>query len=215
MVKENEVRELLAPFRLQLSSKQIDKLLAYLDLLMRWNSKINLTAIVDAGTAVTRHFGESLYLAIFVKLEGLLLDIGSGAGFPGLALKIAFPGLEVTLLEPVAKKRAFLKEVARVCEMESVEVRPQRLEEFVRLGVRAVRFDAATSRAVGKLRRLIPQAVECLKPNGGLYLWLGQDQGQEAARAAMSLIEWSDPIPMPLAEKRQIWCGRRMRRNRE
>jgi len=205
-VSESEARELLSSFGLQLSSEQIAKLLTYLELLLRWNKKINLTAIRSPDECVTRHFGESLYLTRFVELEGSLLDVGSGAGFPGLALKIAFPRLQVTLLEPVGKKRAFLKEAARVCGMESVEVRSDRLEEFLGLG-ETMRFAAATSRAVGRLSHLVPQAAECLRPGGGLYLWLSQDQAREAAAGGRNVIEWADPIPIPLSMKRQIWRG--------
>ncbi len=209
MLIEGQVHELLSPFGLELTSEQIAKLADYLELLLRWNTRINLTAIRSPDECVTRHFGESLYLARFVELEGGLLDIGSGAGFPGLALKIAFPRLRVTLLEPVGKKRAFLKEAARVCRMEPVEVRSERLEEFLGRGAENVQFDAVTSRAVGKLRRIIPLAARCLRPGGGLYLWLSQGQGQEAAAAGTPLIDWTDPISIPLGHWRQIWRGRR------
>ncbi len=131
-MSESEVRELLRPFGLPLTSDEMNRLQAYLELLLRWNSRINLTSVRDARECVTRHFGESLYLSRFVHLEGRLLDIGSGAGFPGLALKITFPKLHVTLLEPAGKKRAFLKEVARACEMDLVEVRSERLSEFAK-----------------------------------------------------------------------------------
>ena len=124
------LRQLLEPFGVDLSSAQADQILAYLHLLLRWNEKINLTAIRDPEECVTRHFGESLFLAGHRQLHGDLLDIGSGAGFPGLALKIVFPGISVTLLEPVAKKRAFLKEAARACGFSQVAVRGERLEEF-------------------------------------------------------------------------------------
>ena len=97
MLGETTVRQLLRPFGLDLSSNQIGQLSAYLELLVRWNQKINLTAIRDRETCVTRHFGESLYLGRSAELDGRLLDIGSGAGFPGLSLKILFPGLVVTL----------------------------------------------------------------------------------------------------------------------
>ena len=211
MVTEDQACELLLPFGLQLTSEQIAKLLTYLDLLMRWNTKINLTAIRSPEECITRHFGESLYLARFVELKGSLLDIGSGAGFPGLALMIAFPRLQVTLLEPVGKKRAFLKDVARLCEvLQSVRIRPERLDEFLLSSIGSAQFEAATSRAVGGLRELIPNAVRCLKPNGCVFLWLSQDQGQEAVAAGRDLIDWTDPIPIPLARQRQIWCGRRI-----
>src|SRR5205814_3132249 len=131
VLTERDVRDLLAPFDLDLSSHQVGQVITYLDLLLRWNSKINLTAVRTPQECVTRHFGESLYLSRWVELRGANLDIGSGAGSPGLALNITWPGLGTTLLEPVAKERAFLKEVARACCMEAVEVRSERMEEFV------------------------------------------------------------------------------------
>src|SRR5262249_32521049 len=159
----------------------------------------------DAGQCVTRHFGESMYLTKFVQLEGRLLDVGSGAGFPGLALKITLPRLQVTLLEPAGKKRAFLKEVARACEMDLVEVRAERLGEFAKQQIESRqhgRFDAATSRAVGGLAALIPEIIECLERLGSLYLWLGRHQHEEVRRTSEGLVEWKPAIPLPLAQHR-------------
>lgn len=204
MPTETRVRELLKPFRLDLSSGQVDQVRAYLDLLLRWNQKINLTAIRDAETSVTRHFGESLFLAAYTELRGRLVDIGSGAGFPGLALKIVFPDLAVTLLEPVTKKRAFLKEAARVCGFGGVEVRPERLEEFARNCPE--KFESATSRAVGKLERLVPQAAGCLKPGGRLFLWLTREQVAAVTSLPTSL-RWEEPLPIPLSRNGIILTG--------
>ena len=111
VLDQSRLRQLLEPFALDLSSAQSDQILAYLQLLLRWNQKINLTAIRDPEECVTRHFGESLFLARPFHLYGDLLDIGSGAGFPGLALKIALPEISVTLIEPVAKKEHFLRKL--------------------------------------------------------------------------------------------------------
>src|SRR5215831_7137034 len=122
--------DLLVPFGVTLSAIQLDRLLAYLGVLRLWKQRINLTAVRDPAECLTRHFGESLYLSRWVDLRGRSLDVGSGAGFPGLALKIVAPDLDVVLLEPVAKKRAFLKEVTRVCKLESVEVRAERYESY-------------------------------------------------------------------------------------
>ena len=178
MLDEATVRQLLEPFGLSLSPDQIGQLIAYLELLLRWNKKINLTGIRDAQSCVSRHFGESLYLGRWVELNGRLLDIGSGAGFPGLCLKVIFPDLSVTLLEPVAKKRGFLKEVARVCGINFVEVRRERLEDFAGVASPPV-YDAATTRAVGHLEELIPLASRCLKSGGELFLWLSRRQARE------------------------------------
>lgn len=207
MLNQGRVRDLLSPFELELTSPQISQMLTYLDLLLRWNRKINLTAINGAEECLTRHFGESLYLERWVKLENNLLDIGSGAGFPGLALKIVFPELATTLLEPVAKKRAFLKEVARACRMESVEVRGDRLEDFVRQGA-TPRFSSATSRALGHHKQLIPLVAECLNPKGRLILWVSHAQGQ-ALSEMHDQVEWISPIHLPLSREREIWIGTR------
>ena len=205
MLTQASARRLLEPFRVELTAPQIEQMLTYLDLLLHWNTRINLTAIRSAEECITRHFGESLYLSRFVALHGRLLDIGSGAGFPGLALKIVWPQLAVTLLEPTTKKRAFLKEVARVCRMESVEVRPERLEQFAREGSHPL-FETATARAVGSFDQLLPQASQCLKQKGRLCLWVSHKQSGSLIGAS-SRIKWLPPIPLPLGREREIWLG--------
>ena len=195
VLDQPRLKQLLQPFGVDLSPAQTDQVLTYLHLLLRWNQKINLTAIRDPEECVTRHFGESLLLARHMKLQGALLDIGSGAGFPGLALKIPFPELAVTLLEPVAKKRAFLKEAARACGFRHVDVRAERLEDFVRVTPPPV-FDFATLRAVGNLDVLVPRAAQCLKPNGNLFLWLTHQQTDGLTRIPSGLA-WAEPLSIP------------------
>ena len=206
MLGEAEVRELLAPFGLALSDAQTDQVIAYLGLLLRWNEKINLTSIRDPADGVRRHFGESLYLGRAAELSGRLLDIGSGAGFPGLCLKILCPGLSVTLLEPVAKKRGFLKEVARVCGMSGGEVRRERLEEFAGLPGSAGAFDSATARAVGNFEELIPQASHCLEPRGRLFLWVSQRQTSVIGYQRGEM-KWAKSLRVPGGGRGEIWCG--------
>lgn len=210
MLNEATVRQLLEPFRIPLSSAQISQLLAYLELLLNWNKRINLTAIRDAEECITRHFGESLYLRSCLELNGSLLDIGSGAGFPGLSLKIVFPALSVTLLEPVAKKRAFLKEAARVCGMNLVEVRSERLDDFVRAKPLPV-YDTATARAVGHLEELIPLASRCLKPGGEIFLWLSKKQAQ-ALGDIHGGVKKVRTITLPTSSQGEIWCWKKILR---
>ena len=191
MLSEDTIRQLLEPFGLTLSTEQIGQVLSYLELLLRWNEKINLTSIRDPADCVRRHFGESLYLGRCVELSGKLLDIGSGAGFPGLCLKILFPELAVTLLEPVAKKRGFLKEAARVCEMSGVEVRRERLEEFADVAGAAESYDWATARAVGKPQELVSlgrQASELGYQQGAMR----KMRGLEVPSGAQGEIWWGE-----------------------
>ena len=183
-------------------------MLVYLDLLLRWNQRVNLTGIRTPEECVTRHFGESLYLAQWVVLRGRLLDVGSGAGFPGLALKIVAPELPVTLLEPVAKKRAFLKEVARACGFDGVEVRGERLRDYCRV-LPSASFDFVTARAVGQVEELAKDSARCLSPGGRLCLWLGERQVAHLASRALGFA-WDAPIELPFGRERRILVGRRV-----
>jgi len=205
VLDKDGICKLLEPFGLQLAPRQIAQIVTYLELLLRWNNKINLTAIRTPEECVTRHFGESLYLSRKVELSGSLLDVGSGAGFPGLALRIVFPELAATLLEPVAKKRAFLKEVARACEFSSVEVRSERMEDFVRQENNS-RFDTITARAVGRFDRLLPQALRVLSPEGRVLLWVSRAQAK-SLDGFREAIRWREPIVLPLGREREIWVG--------
>lgn len=208
MLPGSIVRELLKPFAVDLSDHQVEQLTIYLDLLLRWNQKINLTAIRTPQECVTRHFGESFLVAQSVPLAGCLLDVGSGAGFPGLALKVLRPELNVVLLEPIGKKRAFLREVVNACGLNSVNVAASTIEELSRLE-EVTAFDLVTVRAVGKLPLLLPHVLTCLRSRGHLCLWLGSDQAKEMMDIEAP-IKWNTPIPIPLSHKRQILVGKKL-----
>src|SRR6202051_2168238 len=126
--------DLLAPFigPVPLSDSQLDAIQAYLDLLLRWNAKLNLTAIRDPEELVTRHFGESLFAARHLFPVGASLgpeiDVGSGAGFPGFPLKLWSPSLVLTLIESNQRKATFLREVLRTLKLNSVSVFSDRAE---------------------------------------------------------------------------------------
>jgi 16S rRNA (guanine527-N7)-methyltransferase len=205
----DEIRRLLTPFGLDLDSHQLDQVSDWTELLIRWNTKINLTTIRTPQEIVVRHFAESMYLAKFLALQGRLLDVGSGAGFPGLALKITNPELQVVLLEPVGKKRAFLKEVVRECRFESVEVRGDRIEDCC--GSHSGEFDIVTARALGSFDSTLPAMVRCLRAEGELCLWLTRSEAEKLSAqntAFRSLVKWSEPIPVPLSRDREIWYGK-------
>ncbi len=206
MIDEARLGQLLSPFGVTLTGQRARSLLVYLNLLMRWNQRINLTAIRRPEECVTRHFGESFYLAACLPLNGRLLDVGSGAGFPGLALKIVAPDLAVTLLEPVAKKRAFLKEVARACEFDRVEVRGDRLRDFLRQAP-SVPFNLVTARAVGRLEELAKDSARCLVPGGYLCLWLAKRQAETLIQQPLGF-SWDLRIGLPGARAREILLGR-------
>ena len=111
----DEIARILKPFYRGLTKEQATAIRRYVDKLLFWNQSVSLTSIEDPAEIVARHFGESLFAASVASFEsGRLADVGSGAGFPGLPLKILYPMLEVTLLEPNKKKCAFLSEVCQI-----------------------------------------------------------------------------------------------------
>ncbi len=211
MLPAAEIARLLEPFSLTLDSHQLELIGRYAELLIHWNRKINLTAIRNPAEIISRHFGESLYVSRFAELNGSLLDVGSGAGFPGLALKIVRPGIRVVLLEPVAKKRAFLKEVARQCRFNAVEVEGARIEDFVAEHERE--FASITLRAVGGFERVLPATSRCLADDGRVYAWLTRGEAvvlRSTVQEFERLFTWSEPIKLPLSRDREIWVGARL-----
>jgi 16S rRNA (guanine527-N7)-methyltransferase len=208
-IEPQEIRRLLSPFGLELEPRQIQQVTTWTDLLIRWNAKINLTTITTPAEIITRHFAESMYVSKFLALQGRLLDVGSGAGFPGLALEITNPDLHVVLLEPVGKKRAFLKEVVRACGFESVEVRGERIEEYC--GEHGGEFDVVTARALGSFESTLPAMVRCLPACGELCLWLTQSEARsqlEQNSRFAGPVRWFEPIRVPVSRDREIWHGR-------
>ncbi|HXJ93527.1 MAG TPA: 16S rRNA (guanine(527)-N(7))-methyltransferase RsmG [Terriglobia bacterium] len=205
----DQIRRLSLPFDLDLYAHQTHQISTWTALLIKWNAKINLTTITKPEEIIVRHFAESMYLSKAQELRGRLLDVGSGAGFPGLALRITNPELQVVLLEPVAKKRAFLKEVIRECGFESVEVRGERIEEYCRS--HSGEFGLVTARALGSFDSTLPAMVRCLRVDGELCLWLTRSEAENLSAqtpAFNRLVKWCEPISVPLSRDREIWHGK-------
>ena len=192
---------------LRLSERQIERLTTHFALLVHWNRKINLTAVRRPEQIAVRHFEESLFLTKVVKVEtGLLMDVGSGAGFPGLPVKIACSAISAVLLEPSKKKTAFLKEVIRHCGLEGIAVRSERLEEAAQ-GPLAGRASLVTLRAVALTADLLVDLKKLLAPDGRLALFLGEKDA--LVLTASGEMQWEPPAPIPHSERRVILVGRR------
>lgn len=204
------IAELLAPFLqappgppASLSDAQLGQVSAYLELLLRWNARINLTAVRDAESMVTRHFGESLFAArqLVAAGSGLrAIDLGSGAGFPGLPLKIFAPAVGLTLIESSQKKAAFLKEVVRALALTGVDVFAGRGEDF------SSRAELVTLRAVERYERALAVAAGLVASGGRLALLVGAAQ---AARTPQLLpgLRWAEAVGMPQASARVLLVG--------
>ena len=180
---------------LDLASKQIDQFLAYLDLLLKWNRKMNLTALRTPAEIISRHFLDSLLLLPHLPQNARLLDIGSGAGFPGLPLKIARPGLTIDLVEATAKKASFLKEAVRRLGLSGMNVIPVFLgKEPVALPPE-VSWDFFVSRGV-KLEAVLRAVNPFWGPAQRLLLMKGPDWHEEIEKLA------------PLLKKQQVGVER-------
>ena len=233
------IQALLEPFlESSLPPSTLDQISIYIDLLLRWNARINLTAIRHPEEIVTRHFGESFFLARHLfpksvanassschpersqaKSEAIglakskdpypstaphVLDIGSGAGFPALPLKLWAEHIHLTLIESNNKKAAFLREVARELTLTNINVITDRAEV---LAARPdfPRTEVVTLRAVERLDEILPQAVTLLAPRATLALLIGA--AQLPRLTAATTMKWHPPIPIPQSYQRVLSIG--------
>ena len=178
-------------FGLALSDQQVAQFVTYQTQLIERNQVMNLTAITEQDEVETRHFLDSLALLQVADFKGKrLIDIGTGAGFPGLPLKIAEPTLELTLLDSLGKRITFLEEVCAALQLEHVSCIHARAEEWVAEPNQRASYDYATSRAVARLNMLTELALPYLKV-GGAFLAMksvhAEDEIEEARGAAEKL----------------------------
>jgi 16S rRNA (guanine527-N7)-methyltransferase len=161
----------------------------YSELLIERNTTMNLTAITAPGDIATKHFLDSFTAAAVRTWNGRerIIDVGSGAGFPGLALHLAFPQTQVTLVESMGKKARFLEEVTTALGLEGVEVRNERAEVLAH--ARRDRYDVATARAVGTLGAIVEYLLPFLRVGGDAIAWKGRVEAELAgARKACASI---------------------------
>ena len=205
-VSPEEIAELLAPFLKPdvLTDSQISAVATYVELLLKWNAKLNLTAIRDPLGIVTRHFGESFFAArqLFPSAgpPESVIDVGSGAGFPGLPLKLWSSNIELTLVESNLRKSTFLREVIRALRLTSTTVLAERAESVLR------RVELVTLRAVERFEHILPVAFSLVKPDGRIALLIGEAQ-VEAAKSALPRIAWREPLSIPLTRNGKLLIG--------
>ena len=228
------IAELLQPFLTwRLSARQLGDISTYIDILLKWNQRMNLTAVRKPEEIVTRHFGESLFAAQHLfpsvahvgagaltcpaerssapqtrasgatsgeikNLSPAVVDVGSGAGFPGLPIKIWAPTIGLTLIESNHKKTTFLKEVVRALGLEGVEVFTGRAETFS-----ATPAAVVTLRAVEHFEDTLSIAARLAGVEGRLALLIGSSQ-IERAKAGVRDLRWETAVPVPLSNNRVL-----------
>ncbi len=199
--------------QINLDEKQCEQFGKYYRLLVSWNEKINLTAITDPQEVVVKHMVDSLSAwdeKLFAKAK-TLIDVGTGAGFPGLPLKIMYPSLQVTLLDSLKKRVNFLREVASALELEGIFIEHGRAEDFARIKMRREKYDIAVSRAVAPLPVLAEYDLPFVRLGGHFVAMKGRAYTQEVedAKAALQLLggrlEKISEVKLPgLLDKRAI-----------
>ncbi len=203
-----------------LTPAQLQHISTYIDILIRWNARINLTAIRDPEDIVPRHFGESLFAARNLFPQRLpeavagdqrpttndgpaVADIGSGAGFPGIPLKLWAPEVSLTLIESNHKKATFLREVIRALTLTDVNIQTARAETLT-----GSQFDVVTLRAVENFASVLPIVASLVAREGCLALLISAAQS-EIARSSLPQLAWDPPIQIPNSRSRILLTGHR------
>lgn len=202
-LNDPSIRRILAPYGVDASDTLCSQIRSYSELLLRWNESIALTTVTDPIEIVRFHFGESLFAAsLLAPLAGRLVDLGSGAGFPGLALKLIAPELSVELVESNLKKATFLSEATRTLDLKDVHVHRMRFEE---LPVDHRRFEFITARALGLHESILEWSVLMLGATGRLALWLSGEDAAKLSKSAQWI--WQAPRLIPATKERYVLVG--------
>ena len=180
-----KLKEILNEKGVVLSDNQLKQLDDYAKFLVEYNEKVNLTAITEYEDIIEKHFYDSLICSLHKKIEGTLVDVGTGAGFPGVVLKIVYPDLKVTLLEPLNKRCVFLNELIKRLGLKNIEVINVRGEDYS-LKVRE-KYDFVTARAVTNLNALIEICGALVKENGYFIALRGKDGISEIDNAKYAI----------------------------
>lgn len=197
------VGRILSNFSVSLTAAQFAVVGHYMQLLLHWNRRVSLTTITDPEEILRRHFGESFFAINSVPLrEGRLADVGSGAGFPGAAIALLNPSLDVTLIESNKRKAAFLETVRSELNLSNLAVRGNRVEESTTVLAAA---DFITARAFGPYGKLL----ELLRKSGGssirAVLWLGEEDARALAKRPGW--KWNLPVSIPGSVRRVLLTG--------
>lgn len=189
-----DLKEKLNEFNIEISDNQIEKFDKYMRLLLEWNEKINLTAIVEPDEVKIKHFLDSLTVLKYIHDDDKVIDIGTGAGFPGIPLKIMKPDAKITLLDSLNKRINFLNIVIEELGLKNIETIHGRAEEFARNKMYREKYDVAVSRAVANLSTLTEYMLPFVKVGGKCICMKGANVKEEVDKAKNAIQELGGKI---------------------
>lgn len=210
-MNENQFVEALKEHGIELSTQQLQQFDRYFHMLVEWNEKMNLTAITDKPSVYLKHFYDSISAAFYVDMTGKksICDVGAGAGFPSIPLKICFPDLSVTIVDSLNKRISFLNELASELQLNSVNFVHSRAEDFGQHPKYREQFDIVTARAVARLSVLSELCIPLAK-EGGIFVSMKGAAAEEEYKDAKKAItvlgaelveEFSFSLPMEESER--------------
>ena len=214
---KNIIREGAKEFNIYIDQKKIDQFAKHAVELIKWNKKINLTAITDPVEIAVKHFVDSTASLSLIPHEASLIDIGSGGGFPGIPIKILIPSLSVTLIDGSRKKVNFLKHVIRTLDLKNIKACHVRAKDLAKNSAFANSFDIAICRALAALDHFVSMALPLLAKNGSIIAMKGgiAETEVESLRLLSSVKEYNFSVDLKkytlprFGAERSIVCVKR------
>ena len=191
---KNKMIELSKKINVQLNDEQIKKYFEYMTLLLDWNEKINLTAITEMDDVILKHFIDSMTIFKYIENEESIIDVGTGAGFPGIPIAIMKKDVKITLLDSLNKRINFLNEVCSELKINNVETIHGRAEEIGKNKEHREKYDIAVSRAVANMSTLSEYLIPLVKIGGKCICMKGSEIEQELEQAKFAIKELGGKI---------------------
>lgn len=185
----DKFKKILSEYGYLLSEHQFEQFIKYYELLVEWNERMNLTAITEFEEVLLKHFADSLSIIKVIDLNTVssLIDIGTGAGFPGIPIKIMYPDLNVTLLDSLQKRIGFLDEVISVLKLDKINTIHGRAEDFAKPDKLRESYDICVSRAVANLSSLTELCLPYVKVDGSFISYKSDKVNDELSGAVKAI----------------------------
>jgi len=191
---KEKMLELAKKIGIELTDEQVEQFWNYMNLLLEWNEKINLTTITDIDEIILKHFIDSMTVLKYINKGEKIIDVGTGAGFPGIPIAIMMPDVEVTLLDSLNKRILFLNEVIEKLNLKNVKTVHGRAEDFGQNKLYREKYDKSISRAVANLTTLSEYLIPFIKVGGEAICMKGSDIDEEKENAMYAVKELGGKI---------------------